>query len=278
MDIKSELIWRELLSSAAPSSDIPRVVASDFCTKIDMDAVEAELKLLDLGRLGAVAALTAKELSRLASHKRISGDFVMWDRGLGSPSYFRVVDPHGLRQSMVAQTIAIEQELRALVADEASVRRRIAGDELSELWRWQFKEGATEEWKRRLEEGMADAPAGAFGSVDRQFWDEMQWLRARLILIAERNRAIESRLDEFAQFKIPDWASAPRNAGDTRDRIPKNVQREVWRRDQGRCVECGSQDRLEYDHVIPWSKGGANTARNIQLLCETCNRRKNNRI
>jgi len=63
-----------------------------------------------------------------------------------------------------------------------------------------------------------------------------------------------------------------------RDGIPKEVQREVWRRDEHRCVECGSQKNLEFDHIIPISKGGSNTARNIQLLCEECNRKKSNRI
>lgn len=60
--------------------------------------------------------------------------------------------------------------------------------------------------------------------------------------------------------------------------IPKAVQREVWRRDMGRCVECGSKEYLEYDHIIPFSKGGSNTVRNIQLLCESCNRKKFNKI
>lgn len=59
-----------------------------------------------------------------------------------------------------------------------------------------------------------------------------------------------------------------------REPIPSNVRHEVWRRDQGRCVSCGSVERLEFDHLIPWSKGGSNTARNLQLLCEVCNRKK----
>ena len=48
----------------------------------------------------------------------------------------------------------------------------------------------------------------------------------------------------------------------------------VWRRDNGRCVVCGSQEKLEYDHIIPISMGGSNTERNIQLLCEKHNRSK----
>ncbi len=60
--------------------------------------------------------------------------------------------------------------------------------------------------------------------------------------------------------------------------IPSDVKREVWRRDNGKCVRCGSNKNLEYDHIIPFSKGGSNTVRNIQLLCEFCNRSKNNKI
>jgi HAMP domain-containing protein len=63
-----------------------------------------------------------------------------------------------------------------------------------------------------------------------------------------------------------------------RDRIPESVQRFIWQRDGGRCVRCGSQERLEFDHIIPVSRGGATTERNLQLLCEVCNREKSNLI
>ena len=60
--------------------------------------------------------------------------------------------------------------------------------------------------------------------------------------------------------------------------IPDDVKMFVWNRDGGKCVNCGSRDALEFDHIIPVIKGGANTGRNIQLLCEKCNRAKSDSI
>lgn len=61
-------------------------------------------------------------------------------------------------------------------------------------------------------------------------------------------------------------------------RISQKVKNQVWKRDEGKCVQCGSKERLEFDHIIPFSKGGSNTYRNIQLLCENCNRMKSANI
>lgn len=63
-----------------------------------------------------------------------------------------------------------------------------------------------------------------------------------------------------------------------RESIPQEVMDRVWNRDGGRCVKCGSQENLEFDHIIPVSKGGATTYRNIQLLCKKCNVEKTNKI
>jgi len=64
----------------------------------------------------------------------------------------------------------------------------------------------------------------------------------------------------------------------SREPIPEDIRFIVWRRDGGKCVKCGSRRDLEFDHIIPVSKGGSNTERNIQLLCQRCNREKHNKI
>jgi hypothetical protein len=63
-----------------------------------------------------------------------------------------------------------------------------------------------------------------------------------------------------------------------REIIPQDVMDKVWNRDGGKCVKCGNQKNLEFDHIIPFSKGGATTYRNLQLLCKTCNLQKLNKI
>ena len=65
---------------------------------------------------------------------------------------------------------------------------------------------------------------------------------------------------------------------DNRKPIPDDVKMFVWQRDSGKCVKCGNNQSLEFDHIIPIVKGGSNTERNIQLLCEQCNRNKSDNI
>jgi len=65
----------------------------------------------------------------------------------------------------------------------------------------------------------------------------------------------------------------------TRSRkISQEVKDKVWNRDGGKCILCGSNKLIEFDHIIPFSKGGANTYRNIQILCQSCNRSKSDNI
>lgn len=60
--------------------------------------------------------------------------------------------------------------------------------------------------------------------------------------------------------------------------IPREVVDAIYRRDGGKCVYCGSTQNLQLDHIIPFSRGGATTIENLQLLCQKCNLEKSNKI
>ena len=86
--------------------------------------------------------------------------------------------------------------------------------------------------------------------------------------------AFDSERRKFERLKQKFAAAAAADSRPSRPAISENVRIAVWRRDGGKCARCGSRERLEYDHIIPIALGGSNTARNIELLCEACNRAK----
>lgn len=55
--------------------------------------------------------------------------------------------------------------------------------------------------------------------------------------------------------------------------IPKAVKRQVEKRANQKCEICGSKHNLQFDHHMPFAKGGTNDIENIRLLCRSCNQR-----
>ncbi len=99
----------------------------------------------------------------------------------------------------------------------------------------------------------------------------------RNVYLKERKKMIEREtLDELiAEGKV--FNVITKKDGN-RMAIPQDVASAVWNRDGGRCCMCGSKTNLEFDHIIPLSKGGATTFRNLQLLCRNCNIKKSDNI
>lgn len=62
---------------------------------------------------------------------------------------------------------------------------------------------------------------------------------------------------------------AAKIVGDQRERI--------LARDGYRCRACGGTKRLCVDHIVAWSCGGQNDDDNLQILCGSCNSRKQDR-
>ncbi len=59
--------------------------------------------------------------------------------------------------------------------------------------------------------------------------------------------------------------------------IPREVMLRVVRRDNNQCQICSRvlrDDEIEFDHIIPISKGGATEESNLRVTCIECNRKK----
>jgi len=63
--------------------------------------------------------------------------------------------------------------------------------------------------------------------------------------------------------------------------IPKSIMLQVVRRDGQVCRICRRNipdNEVEFDHIIPFAKGGPTTAENLRLLCRECNRKKSGSV
>ncbi|MCE9526131.1 MAG: HNH endonuclease [Planctomycetales bacterium] len=60
--------------------------------------------------------------------------------------------------------------------------------------------------------------------------------------------------------------------------MPRDVRQRVWQKYGGRCADCGSDQYLEFDHIVPLARGGSDSDSNVQLLCRGCDQKKSDPI
>ncbi len=63
--------------------------------------------------------------------------------------------------------------------------------------------------------------------------------------------------------------------------IPRDVMLKVARRDGQVCAICRKNvpdNEIEFDHIIPFSRGGPTTPENLSVLCRDCNRKKSDAL
>lgn len=117
-----------------------------------------------------------------------------------------------------------------------------------------------------------------------ELWAEIQ----RLFYLEPSSWEIASLLDpilvechEFGHFCPVFFTKSV--ASETREKrlhtrhIPRDMMFAVIRRDDYHCQDCGKRlydQEIEFDHIIPYSKGGPTTVDNLRILCRECNRKK----
>jgi hypothetical protein len=107
--------------------------------------------------------------------------------------------------------------------------------------------------------------AGLFELIDAWLEDEYgrRTFKFKLRIVDDATEKAEHKEDDIPHNRL----------------IPTDVKIAVWKRDKGKCVLCGSQENLHFDHVLPFSKGGTSLLpANIQLLCARHNLQKRNNI
>ena len=67
-----------------------------------------------------------------------------------------------------------------------------------------------------------------------------------------------------------------------RKRISANRKRKLWKASKGKCRICGREirhkgDPVNIDHIVPVSRGGKQTFKNMALTHARCNVQKGNR-
>ena len=82
---------------------------------------------------------------------------------------------------------------------------------------------------------------------------------------------VSAQLEKSDQQKVSAQLALPLFSKRPSRYISRQVKREVY---TGECAHCGVKHNLEFDHIKKFSHGGGNTANNLQMLCRSCNQRK----
>lgn len=77
------------------------------------------------------------------------------------------------------------------------------------------------------------------------------------LLVWDRARRKDARVERLRKIKARPIDAAKRR----RERIPDDSRAFVWSRDGGTCARCGSDEDLQFDHIVPFAKGGGDQHR-----------------
>lgn len=109
---------------------------------------------------------------------------------------------------------------------------------------------------------------------DKFYWDSHGYSATDVLaLLKDRERRHERKLERaHLALRLEHEPTSRRSP------IPRELRKAVFERDGGRCVECGGNFDIQYDHILPVALGGATTLENLQILCAGCNCEKSDHL
>jgi hypothetical protein len=116
-------------------------------------------------------------------------------------------------------------------------------------------------------------------AVGLYFTDKIAWEAGcqKILLRGGRSRETGARSELEIDSII---AVRDRSHRFARNLIPPLSRRELYHRDGGLCLYCGTRlayREMQVEHVLPRSKGGEHEWTNVVSACESCNRHKDDR-
>jgi hypothetical protein len=142
--------------------------------------------------------------------------------------------------------------------------------------RW--KDAAVETWSSRQREDpvclRSEGRRSLWWFRDRFYWDDDGHSADDVkALVLQRAGRDERRLKSARSLMKGEKSGRPSRAP-----IRPEVVRAVVERDGRRCLQCGSTEELQLDHILPVALGGATSVENLQILCGDCNRAKSDAL
>lgn len=105
--------------------------------------------------------------------------------------------------------------------------------------------------------------------------------KAITLMFLEKAEAVELRVNESIKGISSNYAcpSIIRLKSRNRNAKPKIQlnRKNVMKRDNFKCMYCGSTNELTIDHIVPKSKGGKTTWENLVTACNPCNNKKDSK-
>lgn len=102
---------------------------------------------------------------------------------------------------------------------------------------------------------------------------DRSWRERNREKLNEKWRARHAENPAKNRIKGHNQAALRRGAGT----LSKDIVSKLMRLQRSKCAICNTslvKAKMEVDHIIPISRGGPNIDRNVQLLCQFCNRSK----
>src|SRR6476620_5425260 len=247
-------------------------VPADGTDKLRRDVARAELDVLSARWEVHLAESAVLELPRLVGEDGIDGRARSLQRDL------RALRKHlrGTQEALatgVAPVDRLEAELRAYAARHqpyVAFRPHSAGHHVD----------CSERRFGRLAASQLQRPVFVLKREGRAWW----WYLNRSWWVAgsvRRSKVAEAVLRrDLQQMLAADALTRARVAilGETEGEealpVPDALHLSVWSRHRGRCVDCGSDEHVNFDKILATSESHSETPLNFDLRCQSCRDRR----